>query len=175
MINDRLRGFGSALRELPPPGLDPRATEFVPPMRLHQTSDLIIDPPTGPAEVAATMVDVVACRTAGNNGCDYRVTVTFTESNTLGATIDRVGVRWIERGGNRWWINRDGEFQDVSLVIAADGRATYSFSIFVDSESCPRRIMGGQLRFRYNGTDDEGNSFRGNLTASLERTATTAV
>ena len=41
--------------------------------------------------------------------------------------------------------------------------------IFVDSESRHRRIMGGRVRIRYNGTDAEGNRFRGDITTRLER------
>ena len=167
--NGLLRGFGRSFAALPSPEPDVNGIDFVGPMRLHSMSTLDIDPPTGPADVEATILEVIPCRTAGNNGCDYRVVITFTESNTLEATVNRLGVRWIERSGNRWWINQTGEFQDVTVVIGADGTVTHTLFFFTDADDRQRRVMGGRVRIRYNGTDAEGNRFRGDISARLER------
>jgi hypothetical protein len=166
--NAGLTIINAVFDELPPPGLEPRAASPFS-LRLHTPSDLDIDPPTGPAKVEASFPDNVECRIAGSNGCDYRVVITFTESNALEATINRVGVRWIERSGNRWWILRSGEFDDVDIVIAPNGTATYVVTMFADSDSRERRILGGKVRIRYNGIDAEGNRFSGDKTSKLER------
>lgn len=139
------------------------------PLGTYPLSELTIDPPTGPAEVTATLPDDIPCKATGNAGCEYRVAVTFTGANTLEATVDRMATRWIERGGNSWWVSTDGEWQDAELVIPADGSVTHSFWIWTDADDKMRRIMGGKLRFGYSGIDAEGNKFRGTLYARLER------
>ena len=167
--NQAMFRFGGIVRAMPPAGVDPGAGTPLDVPLLHTSSDVAIEVPTGPADIEATILDVIPCRLAGNNGCDYRVVITFTESNALGATVSRIGVRWIERSGNVWWISRDGEFEDVDLRIEPNGTASFTVGIFADSESDHRRIRGGRVRIRYNGVDDEGNRFRGDMTSRLER------
>ena len=169
LVNPQLDGLSAVFTDLPQPELGPGNDPPLAALLLLASSPVFIDPPTGPAEVTATIPDLIECIPAGRNGCDYRVTVTFEESNTLEATVERVGIRWIERARNSWWIARDGEFEAVEIVIPADGVWTQTVFIFVDADSRHRRIMGGRVRIRFNGTDAESNKFKGELTARLER------
>ncbi len=167
--NAELQEFSDLVVALP--ARDPKANgvpgyEAIDP---YTEADLLLDVPTGPAEVTATAPDVVPCIVSGNSGCEYVFQVTFTESNTLAATIERIAVRWIERSGNTWWFDADGEWKDEDLVIPASGTMTYTDSIWTDADDEMRRIMGGTVRLRYNGTDAEGNAFNGSISATLER------
>ena len=96
-------------------------------------------------------------------------TVTFTETNWLDVTIERVAVRYDERGGRSYWISVDGEWRDVSFTVPAGGTDTYSGWVRTDDDDDMRNIMGGKLKFRYRGTDAEGNAISGSVNAVLVR------
>ncbi len=131
-------------------------------------SEVSLDPPTGRARIqASTTADPIPCTPYSGNGCRYNWEVTFTQTNWLQVTIDRVAIRYYERGGRSYWSSTSGEWRDVTIIIPAGGTASYDNSI--DTTATSKQIMGGRLNFRYQGTDADGNSISGRVTVSLER------
>lgn len=123
-----------------------------------------LDPPTGPAVVAMTLPEQVPCVSWGNGGCNYSWKATIEESNWLEVTITRIGVRY--RGGGGYCVI-GGEWDDVSRVIEANGRTTWSGSLIEDRNGECAPVLGGDLLVRWEGTDAEGNSLSGRATADL--------
>jgi len=133
-------------------------------------SDVNLNPPTGRARVtAATTSDPIPCTSFSTNGCRYNWKVTFTETAWLGVTIERIAIRYDERGGRAYWYSESGEWRDVNVVIPAGGTASYDGGVQTTDDSDMRLIMGGRLKLRYQGTDADGNSISGSASAQLER------
>ncbi len=131
------------------------------------TEPAALDPPTGRAVIAVELPDQLACVPWGNAGCRYSWTARFVESNWLGVTITRIGVRY--RGGGGYCIVGESEWVDVSVNVDANGDATWSKQWSVDRDSECRPVIGGDLLFRWEGTDADGNDLSGRITADLER------
>ena len=132
-------------------------------------SEVVLDPPTGRAQVQTNAPDLIPCTPQGTEGCRYDWVATFTETNWLDVTIERIAVRYVERGGRAYWFNSSGEWSDVHIIIPASGSATYDSWVRTDSEADSRLIIGGKLKLRWEGRDAEGNSLSGSLTVPLER------
>ncbi len=133
-------------------------------------SEVALNPPTGRARVeAASTADPIPCTPWGTSGCRYNWEVTFTQTNWLQVTIDRIAIRYDERGGRAYWFSKSGEWRDVNIVIPAGGTASYDNWVRTTSEADSRLIIGGRLKFRYRGTDADGNSVSGWVTVRLER------
>jgi hypothetical protein len=128
-----------------------------------------LDPPTGPAKVKATLPEVIPCTPYGDNGCSYTIVIHFAETNMLEATVERMAVRYIERGGRKYWYRSSGEWWDTSLEIDRGGTASHTLRISTDDADKMKRIMGGTVKFRFRGHDADGNSISGTVTARLER------
>jgi hypothetical protein len=133
------------------------------------TTDAVLEPPTGRARIAVASSDVIPCTPYGTDGCRYNWKVTFTETNWLGVTIERIAVRYDERGGRAYWFSESGEWRDVSITVPAGGTATYDSWVRTDDKADSRLIIGGKLKLRYRGTDADGNAISGSLTVPLER------
>lgn len=131
------------------------------------TEPVALDPPTGGAVIAVELPDQLACVSWGNAGCRYSWTARFVESNWLGVTIARIGVRY--RGGGGYCTVGGSEWVDVSVNIDANGDATWPGQLSVDRDAECRPVIGGDLLFRWEGTDADGNDFSGRITADLER------
>ncbi len=133
-------------------------------------SEVSLAPPTGRARIeASTTADPIPCTPYSGNGCRYNWEVTFTQTNWLQVTIDRVAIRYYVRSGRSYWYSTSGEWRDVSIIIPAGGTASYDGSVRTAEDDDMRLIIGGRLTFRYRGTDADGNSISGQVTVRLER------
>jgi hypothetical protein len=131
--------------------------------------ELARPPPTGRAIIEATAGEEIPCTPWGNGGCRYEWTIVFTESNWLDVTIERLAVRYDERGGRSYWVSVDGEWRDVTIRVPAGGTERYSGWVRTDADGDMHNIMGGKVKLRFRGTDAEGNSISGSVSAILVR------
>lgn len=126
--------------------------------------------PTGPAKVVASLSSPVPCEDEGNNTSQWDYTVTFSEENGVGATVLRIGERYIDKKGNVW-IGENGEWSDDTISIDGNGSADYSSFVF-STNGGKGDLRGGTLQVSYTGTDANGNKFQGKVTATLAPSVT---
>jgi len=134
---------------------------------------LDLDPPTGPAVITVELPAEIPCTPRGDGGCQYAWTAEFIESNWLGVTIDRIGIRY--RRGNMYCTIGysdesvyEREWDDVLIRVTPNGTATTSNNLTMDPGDPCWPVRGGELLFRWEGTDAEGHRLSGRATAPLE-------
>ncbi len=174
LVADGIEGLAGRYSDLPEvPISDPY--DYVGPA-LHSdpaaTEPQDLDPPTGPAEITVEAPDEIECDPWGNQGCSYEWTVTFVESNWMEFTITRIGVRY-RRGNTSCATGRgetfaENEWLDTDLTVHADGTFSWGNNIQIDRDDVCRYSMGGELQFRWKGTDAEGNRLSGRVDVPLQ-------
>ena len=167
-VDGQLEEFSSQMESLPQISIS-NPYQYDGPMLEARvpTEPAALDPPTGRAVIAVELPEQLACVSWGNAGCNYNWTARFVESNWLGVTITRIGVRY--RGGGGYCTVGGSEWVDVSVNVDANGDATWPGQLSVDRDGECRPVIGGDLLFRWEGTDADGNDFSGRITADLER------
>jgi hypothetical protein len=91
--------------------------------------------------------------------------VTFTEKNGVTATIDRMGRRYIQPDGDVW-VSGSGEWFDKTVVMNAHGSNTYS-SWVRTTNGGDSDLRGGTLVVSYSGSDENGYTFSGSVSAKF--------
>ena len=121
--------------------------------------------PSGPAQVAASLPDTIPCTPWENDGCIWNYKVTFTETNGVPATVERIGRRYIDTHG-KIWAAESGEWFDKTIVIPGHGSNTYSSWVRTRFED-EGDLRGGIVKVSFTGRDANGNPFSGNVSAHL--------
>ncbi|MBN1202863.1 MAG: hypothetical protein JXJ20_13525 [Anaerolineae bacterium] len=134
--------------------------DWIPP---SPTPTLTFTPSADQAEVVASLPESIPCTKDGDE-CRYDIVVTFTEQAGLGAQVEDLRLRYIDRDGGVW-VGGAGisARYDDPLEIPVLGRAVYD--TWVRTED---KLMGGSIRVLYEGHDANGTPFSGELTAALE-------
>ncbi len=120
---------------------------------------------TGPTKVIASTPDPIIPEAWGDDGCQWYYTITFTESNGVEATIERISLRYIDKERTIWWL-KSGEWFDKTIVIPASGTNTYSNSVKSKNGGRPD-FRSALLILSYKGHDANGNAFSGEVRATL--------
>jgi hypothetical protein len=121
--------------------------------------------PSGPAKVVASMPASVSRVNNGMNSSRWDYVVTFTETRGVGATITRIGERYLDKSGGVW-ISEGGEWSDQTIVV--DGNGTQTYESWVSSTDGNKGdLRGGTVQVSYAGTDVNGNKFQGKVSAKL--------
>ena len=166
-FNEQSETVAAALAALPAFGYRDLASSVTPTAPTAVTAlDTPLDPPTGPARVVGSFPDSIPC-TPRSEGCRWSWEITFTETNTLAVTIERLGIRYTDRRGSVW-VSQSGEWRTVSIVVPPLGTRTWDSwvqSLDPDSEG---NLQGATLQVRWEGTDAEGNSISGRARVTLE-------
>lgn len=99
-----------------------------------------------------------------NYGHDWGYTITFNETNGVGATIDSSEMRiyegnnryWTSAGGNRWTIGifDSNKQENVVLKIPPNGTASYTNCVF----SSNQEFVGKRMSIEYFGRDNNGHA-----------------
>ena len=143
------------------------ASSEPPPAAAHATvNETVLDPPTGPARIEGTFPESIPCTRRGD-GCRWYWEITFTETNALWVTIDRLGIRYTDRRGTTW-VSQSGEWRSVTIGVPPLGSARWDSwvqSLDPDSEG---NLQGATLQVRWEGTDAEGNAISGRARVTLE-------
>jgi len=161
-------GYYEALAGLP--GFSYDDLSSILPAGLPRRSDLSeavaaeLTPPTGPAEIAGTLPEVIPCE-PWSTGCVWDWEITWSESNMLGAYISEIGRRYVDRWGSTW-VSESGEWFDKQILIEAGGTASYSSWVRTTPDEAPD-LEGGTLIVSWRGMDNEGNAFSGEARATL--------
>ncbi len=135
------------------------------PVALTPPAQTVLAPPTGPAQVNGSLPDVIPCVPVGT-GCRWDWEITWTETNMLGAEIQSIGRRYIDRGG-RIWVSEYGEWFDETISIAPGGTGHWSSFVRTTPEDAPN-LDGGTMIVSWSGVDKEGNAFSGSAQARLQ-------
>lgn len=128
-------------------------------------SDAVLAPPTGPAVVTSTLPGAIPCDPSGD-GCDWEYEVTFTETNGLAVTVQRIGRRYVDLRGSVW-ASESGEWHDETIEIEPYGTDTYS-SWVRDGGGDPPDLDGATLIVSWSGVDADGNPFSGEVRSTLQ-------
>ena len=86
-----------------------------------------LDPPTGPAVMTVELPELIGCVPWGSDGCKYRWTATFAESNWLDVAINQVSVRYRSPSRSSYCYFTP-DWVDVEIDVPAGGSDTWSRS-----------------------------------------------
>jgi hypothetical protein len=121
-------------------------------------------PPTGPANVVASMPDSIPCQPWGENGCRWEYTATFTETEGVSATIEWLKRVHTDRNGTGWSSDWDGFAKTIH--IPGGGSSSYSSWVRTKADDEPD-LRGGTLVISFSGHDANGFSFFGSVSTTL--------
>ncbi len=121
---------------------------------------------TGPAKVVGSIVPRSIAPTAwGENGCRWDYTVTFTETNGVEATIERLGRIYLDIQGVQWTVGA-AEWFDKIIIIPPGGSSKYSSWVRTTNDSTPD-LRSATVTVSFTGHDANGNAFSGRVQARL--------
>jgi len=121
--------------------------------------------PSGPAVIVATIPEAIPCTPWGEDGCKWSFAVTFTETNGISATVERIGQLYTDVRGVGWVVGAS-EWFDRSIQIRAKGTGQYTSWVRTKHGTDPD-LRGATARISYSGHDAKGNPFSGSVTAIL--------
>ena len=121
-------------------------------------------PRSSVANVVAVLPDV-PCKPWGDTGCIWEYNVELRETNGVGATVQRVGRRFIDTGGASWTVGTE-EYMDKTIAIPAYGTAEYSSWVRTKPGDAPH-LANGTAILTFTGVDANGNAFTAQVSAKL--------
>jgi hypothetical protein len=121
--------------------------------------------PVGPAVITASIPDPVPCTPWDVSGCKWNYAVTFTESNGISVTIERIGQRYTDRGGTVWVVGTS-EWFDRTIKVPARGTGKYTSWVRTRPDDDPD-LQGGTVTISWSGHDAKGNFITGSISATL--------
>lgn len=123
--------------------------------------------PTGPALVVASLPSPIPRVAWGTDGSRWDYTVTFKEAKGVAATIEWIGIRYVDTNDVVWVVD-NREWFAKTIEIEAGGSAKYSTWVRT-KDGGKGDLRGGMVKFSFTGHDASGNKFRGEVTATLAK------
>jgi hypothetical protein len=116
------------------------------------------------AKIISSMPSSVPCAASADN-CKWSYTVTFSETNGIAVTIDRIRRRYVTPAGATYTsAGSDGWF-NTTISIGAYGVGSYSSWI----NGLVSRFALGKIIINYTGKDALGNTVSGEVRATMAK------
>lgn len=127
--------------------------------------------PSGPAKVVASIPESIPCTLKGTPpACVYSYTVTFTESQGVGATITWMNIVYYDIEGYAWCNGRCEWDVEIRIEGNSSTEDKHWINGVYDVIGLPdRNFIGGRVEVEYKGMDDNGFNFAGKLSSKFAK------